>query len=191
MTSDRRKEAHAALSKAARLWLDAGGLAGDPLARAVAHVLNELNVAARTGDLAALEAKGGPARWAAAYEKGRSDPDASRLFASAADAARDFLRTVDLWTRADPAAFAREDRARHLAEVARGWLQISGVRNGLVLMVPADADLREAQLVAMTACIRTVARRKAPDAKAFGVAMLEGWGMDKAAARNALKDKDT
>lgn len=150
-----------------------------PLAPYVSDILIAVEDAIRRGDEEALHV---PAKWA--RERIGYPTKQSELTTK-------FHAMIEGWlTRTvgrDYFQLADKDLASVLADASAGWLAVYAPHLvGKEFIQPSRPGSREA----MIRGVRKVARRSRPDAKAFAVALLKGWGMDESKARDALKRCD-
>jgi hypothetical protein len=180
---DELAEAKRALSRATFAWMDVGAFAGDPLARGMTKILSALAHAASTGDLKAINAKGGPEKWAHAYAKKKY----GESFPRRAEAARAFLASIDRVLE-ETTGLDSEDRASRLSEDVCHYLWWWGARAGLVGPRPLKHD---AMVQSVASRLLRVLERSRPDAMAVGVEALMTWESttrDKATSRLKYKD---
>jgi hypothetical protein len=170
-----RGDASSAVLRAAREAGEALRRAGDDgAARAVEEILSAVAGAVWCVDTEALTAKHGPQKWARAYVE---QTPGRALYATRIESARAFV--AEIQTGIDASL-----PTQRLAVEASNWLVMRGQRAGFV------GEPQVNHVAAVVAKMERVALRKIPDAKAYAVAALIGWGLTSAEARDQLKNAD-
>ncbi|MBE7480818.1 MAG: hypothetical protein HS104_12660 [Polyangiaceae bacterium] len=172
--------AQLALSRALVAWHRAA-LNGDQMARAIEVALAGIDQAVLRGDIEALDAKGGPVRWARRY---LGEHVGLHPYVTRAELARRFVARAAAALEDHRAELDTETVSKAVA-LELGMLLWQGVGAGLV---PKCGDQVETFL-RIAEAIRAAAKRRL-DGKGLAVAALKGWGLTGIQARSLLQDKD-